>query len=62
MGVQEDLDFSNPLHVLVAFVFLFLTGFMFVIRLLPVAIAGGVMGTIVAVLFGGFVWIKNFGE
>ena len=55
-----DLDPSNPLAVIIGFFALMVTAFMFIVKLATLGVVGGLIGSIVAIFGGAFVWMTNF--
>lgn len=59
---MNEMDFSNPVMVIGVFLTLILTGFMFIIKLMPAIIGLGVVGSLFSLATGGFVWFSIFSE
>jgi len=57
---MDEVDFSNPVVIITIFFGLMLTGFMFLIKLMPVLLFGGLFGSLFGVLAGGFAWFGIF--
>ena len=55
-----DIDPSNPLALVLAFFVLMVTAFMFIVKFAVIGVSGGLIGSIVAIFGGAFVWITNF--
>lgn len=55
-----DLDPSNPVAVIFGFFALLVTAFMFIIKFATMGLAGGLIGVVVALFGGAFVWTANF--
>ncbi len=57
-----EQDFSNPVLVISIFFGLILTGFVFIVKLVPLIVGGGVLGSLFALFGGGFAWFSIFAE
>lgn len=55
-----DLDPSNPLALIMGFFALLVTVFMFIVKFATIGIAGGLIGSLVAIVGGTAVWVTNF--
>jgi len=59
---MADIDFSDPLQVIVAFFGIMLTSLVFIMRFLPLILTGGLIGSLFGIFGGGFIWFKIFSE
>ena len=55
-----DIDPSNPLALIMAFFVLMITALMFIVKFAVIGVAGGLIGSMVAIVGGTVVWATNF--